>query len=143
DAHAVSFGEKRREKRQADDMVEVAMREEDVDVADFLILDQRIAERAEPGAGVEDEDVLAAADFDARRVAAIADCLRSRAGDASAHAPEPNPHRRVLHDLLLTTPVRALNEYAAKIARGFQEEFKRIHSPLRGEAIGPRRQSVI
>jgi hypothetical protein len=92
DADCVTLGEKWREERQANDMIEMTVGQENVDIANIFIPDQRVAERSQSGAGIEDKHAFAAAYFDAGGIAAIADGFRSGAGDATADSPEPNPH---------------------------------------------------
>ena len=47
-----------------------------------------MAEGAQAGAGIEDDDFIAVADFDAGGVAAIAHGVRARGGNGPAHPPE-------------------------------------------------------
>ena len=75
-------------------MIEMAVRNENVDVAYGLVFDELQPERAQSGAGVKNKNMLTAANFDAGRVAAITNCRWTGAGDASSDTPEPNPHRR-------------------------------------------------
>jgi hypothetical protein len=70
------------------------MRDENIDVADALVLDEIKSKWAQPGAGVENENVITTADFDAGRVAAITNCRWTGTGDASSDTPKPNPHRQ-------------------------------------------------
>jgi hypothetical protein len=74
-------------------VIEMAVRNENIDVTDVLVLDELEAERTQSGAGVENKNVLIAANFDTRRVAAITNCRWTGAGDASSDTPKPNPHR--------------------------------------------------
>ena len=86
-------------------MVDVAMAEEDVRVEACARPDERIPERAQPAAGVEDHEPGAAADFHAGRIAPIAHSLVAGAGDAATNPPEPNAN--VSHSTLTTiTPLR-------------------------------------
>ena len=94
DAQLLALARQRLEERQADDVVEMAVAEENVGVEPALLVDQRLAEVADAGAGVEDEHMVAAADFHAGRVAAIAGGARSGTRDAAAHAPKAYQHRR-------------------------------------------------
>ena len=70
----------------------------------------RRAERPDPGAGVEDEQVAALeADLDARRVAAVANRVGAGRGQGAAAAPDPGFHYRASSDAVscqktLTTP---------------------------------------
>jgi hypothetical protein len=50
------------------------------------------AERANPGARVEDDDLVAHADLDAGRVAPVAAVTLGRDGDASSYSPEGDTH---------------------------------------------------
>ena len=92
DSDFVTFSEKWGEERQANDMIEMTMGQENIDVANGCILDKCIAERSQAGARIEDKHVVTAAHFDAGGVAAIADGFRSGTGDATADSPEANPH---------------------------------------------------
>jgi hypothetical protein len=74
-------------------MIEMTMGQEDVDVANIWAFGKRLAEQSQSGAGIENQHVFAAAYFDAGGVAAIADGFRSGTRNATADAPEPNPHR--------------------------------------------------
>src|SRR2546422_6007524 len=51
---------------------------------------KRFAERADAGAGVENDEFAVPAKLDARGIAAIANGVRSRGRNRAAHAPEPN-----------------------------------------------------
>src|SRR5690606_38998955 len=81
--------ESRREERDAADMVEMAVCEEEVRIETPTLVTQRLSERPEAGAAVEDQHMRPATNFYACRIAAVAQGLGSRAGDATAHAPEP------------------------------------------------------
>jgi hypothetical protein len=83
---------KRREKWQPNNMIEMAVRKENVGIETFLVSDKRITKRPQSSPGVEYDDTFAAANFDAGRVSAIPDRVRSRTGDASPDSPEPDPH---------------------------------------------------
>ena len=72
DADDLAFDEHRREERQPDDVVDVAVTEENVEAVRVRSRRQHLAEGADAGAGIEDENVLAAADLHAGRVAAVA-----------------------------------------------------------------------
>ena len=74
-------------------MIEMAMRDENIDVADALVLDEFESKWAQPGAGVENQNMIATTNFDAGRVAAITNCRWTGAGDASSDTPKSNPHR--------------------------------------------------
>src|SRR5262250_160829 len=89
EAHAAALVVERLEKGHAHDVVEMGMGKEDVDVARALGL-ELLAQRAKPGAGVEDEDVGIAAHLQAGGVAAIALIGRSSTGNAATNAPECN-----------------------------------------------------
>src|SRR5689334_20124230 len=93
DANPIVLAKKWREERQAGNVIKMTMRDEDIDVAYFLVLKQLDAERSQSRAGVKNEDAFTATNFDAWRVAAITHCCRARAGNASSDSPEPHPHR--------------------------------------------------
>ena len=92
DADLVTVDEERREERQPRDVIEVAMGEENLDLAARAVLHQRVAEWQQAGTGVEDQDVIAAGDFDARRIAAIANGVGTGTSDTAPHSPEPYTH---------------------------------------------------
>src|SRR5581483_759946 len=71
-------------------MVDVTVTEENIGVDRAAPLHQPVAERPDAGAAVEDEKAVAAANFDARGVAAVADRIRAGTGDASPDAPKPD-----------------------------------------------------
>jgi hypothetical protein len=66
------------------------VREEQREVERLFLkfLEQRLAQPAQTGAGVEDDDVVAVAKFDAGGVAAVADGGCPRRRDGAAHTPE-------------------------------------------------------
>jgi len=49
---------------------------------------ERLAKLAQAGAGIEDDDVITAANFYAGGIAAVAHSARSRRGNRAAHAPK-------------------------------------------------------
>src|SRR5262245_15976295 len=79
--------EQRHEERHAANMVEVCVGEEDVGVDRRLVL-ELLAEHAQAGAAVENEELLTAADLETGRISTIAGPRLARAGDAAAHTPE-------------------------------------------------------
>src|ERR1700744_2585176 len=83
---------KRREERNADHMVEMRVREKDISIDRTTGLvdlgKQMLAERHETCATVENQQMRATMNFQTGRIAAIADELRSRTCQGSAHAPE-------------------------------------------------------
>jgi hypothetical protein len=80
----------RPEKRQSLNVIPMCVCEEQrkIQRLAFELLEQRLPQRAQAGSRVEDDDVVTAADFDARGVAAIAHGCRARRGNGAAHAPE-------------------------------------------------------
>jgi hypothetical protein len=74
-------------------MVEMTVRDENIDVPDGFVLDQFQAERAQAGTGVENQNALAAANLDARSIAAVTNRRWAGAGNASSDTPKSNPHR--------------------------------------------------
>jgi len=58
----------------------------------FEFVEQRLSQRAQSGAAIENQDVLAATHFDARRITAIADSVGPRTGNTPADAPKSNAH---------------------------------------------------
>ena len=80
----------RRKERQALDVIPVSVREKQGKI-ERLTLElgkQRLAEFAQPGSGVQDDDFLPAADFHAGGVSAITHCARFRRGNRAANAPK-------------------------------------------------------
>jgi hypothetical protein len=75
-------------------MIEMAVRDENIYVADALVLDEIESKWAQSRASIENQNMITTADFDAGRVAAITNCRWTGAGDASSDTPKPNPHRR-------------------------------------------------
>ncbi len=57
DADHLIRHEQRREERQADHVIDVAVAQEDIEVGGVGRLDQRVAERPYSGAGIEDQRV--------------------------------------------------------------------------------------
>jgi len=55
-------------------MIEMAVRDENIDVAYGFVLHELEPERAQSGAGVKNKNMLTTANFDAGRVAAITNC---------------------------------------------------------------------
>ena len=83
-----AFGvEQRREERQTDDVIVMRVREKQVQRQGPIIC-QAVAEIAKPRSRVEDQNVLAAANLQAGRVAAIAPVFRARASDRTAYPPK-------------------------------------------------------
>jgi hypothetical protein len=80
-------------ERQANNVIEMAVRNENINIAKFFVFDEVQTERAQSCSGIEYEDMLAASHFDTRRVAAVPNRRRARASNASTDPPEPNPHR--------------------------------------------------
>src|SRR3954463_15628726 len=83
--------EQRPEERQAAHVIEVGMREIDIGIEARAL--EGPAEVADAGAGIEEQDLVAAAHFERRGIAAITCGARTGAGDRAAHAPEPNRER--------------------------------------------------
>ena len=74
-------------------MIEMAVRDENIYVADALVLDEIESKWAQSRASIENQNMITTADFDAGRVAAITNCRWTGAGDASSDTPKSNPHR--------------------------------------------------
>src|ERR1700730_15623786 len=77
----------------------MAMRVEYIGIYRHGVLDQALAEEPKAGPPVENEQVPAASDFDAGRIAAVAADAVCAAGDAAANPPET--HADVRHRSLL------------------------------------------
>jgi len=85
-AKAVFRLEERPEEGQAADMVEMRVREEQIGVERLSL--EGLAQIPDAGAGVEEQQPLAAAHLERGGVAAVARGARAGAGDRAAHAPE-------------------------------------------------------
>jgi len=94
-AKAVLRLEQRLEERQTANVIEMSMREIEVGIEARVL--ERPAEVADAGAGIEEQELLAAAHFDRRGIAAVARGARAGARDGAAHAPEPNGERGLFH----------------------------------------------
>ena len=101
-----------REERQADDVVEMSVAVEQVEIERLRGPQQLLAKRPQARAAVEDQQVRAAADFDAGRIAAIADRIGAGAGDAAAYSPET--HREIRVDQRPPILLRRLIEVATE-----------------------------
>ena len=105
DADELVLHEQRCEERQADHMVDVAVAQEDVEVGVVGRLNQCVAERADSGAGIEDQRVWAATDFHAGRVAAIAQCRAVRGRQCCPGRPKIEPKSRTPTSTLHSRPL--------------------------------------
>ena len=134
------------EERQALDVIPVAVRVEDVG-GDGQFLEQRLRQREDAGAAVEDDErAIVGAYLDAGGVAAVAHGARPRRRDGAAHAPESDFHaapptatgegRGLFHDLGQIAQARDDLLHAAE-ARG---QGRRQPDP--GEIAGLVRRSV-
>jgi hypothetical protein len=84
----------RREKRQAGDMIPVVVAEEDAR-PHGPPRGEGYPERPQPGAQIEHDGLVAAANLDAGGIAARLARAFARRGKAAAHAPEAHHHRAV------------------------------------------------
>jgi hypothetical protein len=85
--------ERRREEREALDVVPVDVAEEDPRLEGHR-RQQRVSEKPEAGPAVEDEDPATRAHLDAARVSADLDRRWTGGGDAAADPPEPHLNHR-------------------------------------------------
>ena len=76
-------------------MVEMTMRDEDIDVPYLLVFHKLQTKRTQSGPGIKNEDAITAADLNAGSIAAIANCRGAGTGNTSSDAPEPNPNCRL------------------------------------------------
>jgi len=83
----------RSKERQANNVVEMTVRNENIDIAKFFVFEEIKTERTQSRSGIEYKDMLAASHFDTRRIAAVSNRRRAWASNASTDPPEPNPHR--------------------------------------------------
>ena len=79
-----------REERQALDVIPVRVGNEEGEIERLGLefFQERDAELAQAGAGIEDDDVLAGADFDAGSIAAVVNGAASRSRDGAANTPK-------------------------------------------------------
>ena len=85
----------RPEEREAIHVVPVGVGEEKDGLLD-AVAEDRVAEAADAGARVEDDELVSRPHLDARGVPAISHVLRQGAGDAASHAPESNIQAHVM-----------------------------------------------
>src|SRR5262249_25342053 len=62
------------------------------------LLDQRLAEPPNTGTGIQNNDLIANTDFDARSVSTVSGCFRARRWNRTAHAPKPDQSRASAND---------------------------------------------
>src|SRR3990170_4147980 len=76
------------------DVIPMGMADEEVDLEVLIgkFPDQIVAELTDPGAGIEHQNVVAAADFNARGISPVAHRRDSRCGNRTACPPEPDFH---------------------------------------------------
>ena len=115
-AHRIALVEQRREEGQADEMVEMGMREIDVDIERRLARELQ-AERADAGAGVEDQAAAAGAHLQARGIAAVAHIFCTGARDRASHAPEADFQTIGQRQNSLSSPGRRVHGRAARVNR--------------------------
>lgn len=91
----VSSGGERGEVRQALDMIPMVVAKEEVGVeaGDERLGVKFLAQRSEPGAGVEEYDLVGGAQFEGGGVAAVATCVGMRRGNRAANAPKAQSQR--------------------------------------------------
>lgn len=79
-----------RKKRQALDVIPVRVGDEQgqVERTVFEFGQERLSQRTQTGAGVQNDDFIAAPDFDAAGIAAVADGVAAGRGDGAAHTPK-------------------------------------------------------
>ena len=77
------------EEGKSHDMIDMGMRQEQIDIGDAVLRD-RFAEVTQPRPGIENEQAGTAADLDTGGVTAIDGGVLARTGDRTAHAPEPD-----------------------------------------------------
>ena len=94
----------RGEERYADDMIDVAMTEENIGTRRCAAADKRLAERTQSRAGIKDEQAVPAPHLDAGGVSAVA----GRPGSAQARLPR-TPQKRTEKSVTAPTPDRAMN----------------------------------
>src|SRR6266566_2180266 len=95
DADVVARIVARGKERQTMDVVEMGVGVEQIEIARIPAPEQLGAQVAQPRTAVEDQQVLAAANLNARSVAAIPGGPQARAGDAAAYPPEPKHEIRL------------------------------------------------
>ena len=140
DAHLAARIVARRKERQAADVIEMRMAVEEVELSGLAGAHQLVAQEPQPGAAVEDQQMAAAADLDARGVAAVADRVGPRAGDAAAHAPKP--HRVIRMDQgptpsLLVLPALHISSRKTGNARRIGPVARHFENFFSGIALNP------
>ena len=80
-------------------MVEMGVSEQKVRVDRRPLLRQSVTESAQAGAGIKDQQMVAASQFNAGGIAAITLRQRPRHGDAAARTPKSESDRRHLFQL--------------------------------------------
>ncbi len=90
DAEAAAGFINGRKEGQALDVIPVGVGNEEGEIERLGLefFEERDAEFAEAGAGIEDDDVFAGADFDAGSIAAVVNGAASRSGDGAANTPK-------------------------------------------------------
>lgn len=90
DAEAAAGFINGRKEGQALDVIPVRVGNEEGEIERLGLefFEERDAEFAEAGAGIEDDDVFAGADFDAGSIAAVVNGAASRSGDGAANTPK-------------------------------------------------------
>ena len=80
-------------ERQPADMVEMGVAEQKIGLHVLAGGRKFVAQFPQTAAGIEDQQMRAASQFHAQRVAAVTHCARSGGRHAAAHAPEADRHR--------------------------------------------------
>ena len=78
------------EKREALNMIPVGMgdQQSEIERLAFKFLEQGLAEQAQTGAGIENDDLVTVTDFHAGSVAAVANGAGAGGGDGASHTPK-------------------------------------------------------
>src|SRR3974390_3181140 len=93
DPDTVGIDEERSKERKSRHVIEVTVREEDIDFGRALSLHQRVTQRAQSTSRIEDEDMICVLDLDTRRIAAVPNCVGTRTRNAATETPKSKEHR--------------------------------------------------
>ena len=99
-------------------MVEMTMRDEDIDVP-YLVFHKLQTKRTQSGPGIKNEDAITAADLKCKEHCRHSEFRRGAGtGNASSDAPEPNPHRGFQHSVCL--------KFTPQVLLGMNNNVERI-----------------
>src|ERR1700691_4537142 len=112
DADSIAGRVTRREERKAADVIEMRVAAKDVGVDGSARGREILAEQRQPGPGMENQEMAAATQLDASRVAAVSHRAGTRAGNAAADSPKANRHVRPCRHARLPYPSKTVRMVA-------------------------------